>query len=255
MTLDYLKLSQPAHQFFTHLVTAMQSHPLYCRPEAYDHFAKQLPIINTTDGLLHAAVAISMHALDDVDPEEIDVHLLALATRVRHRIRGKQVQAVLAHLHHVLFDEQGFFGNQGDYYSVINSYLPFVIESRLGIPVTLSLLYKVVAQRVGLFVQGVNAPGHFLVRVRGINDWIIVDPFFGGTVLNREEAFERIERVSGQELSHTRENLKIATHKEWISRILANVQHNLAKQGRRIDLMAMRELQDLLDNHVTPVDA
>jgi len=233
----------------------MESQPLYCRPEAYEHFAKQLPVINTTDGLLHAAVAISMHALDDVDPNAIDMRLLSLATRVRHRIRGEQIQAVLAHLHHVLFDEERFFGNHADYYSVINSHLPIVIESRLGIPVTLSLLYKVVAQRVGLFVQGLNAPGHFLVRVRGINDWLIVDPFFGGTVLTREEAFERIERVSGNKFSHTRENLKVATHEEWISRILANVQSNLANQDRQIDLMAMRELQELLDNHETPVNA
>ncbi len=225
----------------------MKSQPVVCRPEAFRLFAEQLPHLHTTDGLLRAAVAIAMHAMDDVDPDNVDDILLAYATRVRSRVSGRQIQAVLAHLHHVLFTEEGFTGNQENYYHPLNSYLPAVLESKRGIPVSLALVYKVVAERVGLHAEGLNAPGHFLVRVRGARDWMIVDPFYGGDLLNREEAFERIERVTGRSIPHTRHYLQPATHAQWLSRILANLQHVLAAQDRRNDLAAMNELQALLD--------
>ena len=66
------------------------------------------------------------------------------------------MHAVLAHLHEVLFDEEGFAGNVDDYYNVANSYLPVVLETRRGIPISLTLLYKLVAERLGLPVQGVK---------------------------------------------------------------------------------------------------
>ncbi len=217
-----------------------------CREEALAHFQKHLALLNTTDGLLHAAIAISMNALDDVNPADIDDCLLALAARVRSRIRGDQVEAVLAHLHHVLFVEEGYFGDPENFYNPLNSYLPAVIESRRGIPVTLSLLYKVVAERVGVNVQGLNAPGHFLVRVRGDRDWMIVDPFYGGTLLTREEAFQRIERITGTQIPHTRQYLQPTSHAQWISRILTNLRHTLSKEGHYDDLAAMNELQSSL---------
>lgn len=225
----------------------MKLEPVVCRPEAFHYFAKHLPAIETTDGLLHAAIGISMHALDDVSPTDVDDCLLAMATRVRSRVRGNQIQAILAHLHQVLFQEEGFAGDQSNYYRPLNSYIPAVIESKHGIPVTLGLLYKVVAERIGLHVEGINAPGHFLVRVRGQSDWMIVDPYFGGTLLSREEAFERIERVTGKSIPHTRHYLPTATHTQWISRILTNLQHVLANENRQHDLAAMNELQSLLD--------
>lgn len=225
----------------------MNDRPVACRPEAFQLFADQLPVVHTTDGLLRAAIAVSMHALDDVNPDAVDDWLLALAARVRSRVRGNQVQALLAHLHQVLFVEEGFIGNRAAYYSPLNSYLPVVIQSKRGIPVTLALIYKVVAERAGARVQGVNAPGHFLVRVRGERDWMLIDPFCGGTVLTREEAFQRIERVTGRAIPHTRHYLRPATHAEWLCRILTNLQHILAAHQRQSDLAAMNELQALLD--------
>ncbi len=225
----------------------MKLEPTACRPAAFHYFAEHLPTIDTTDGLLHAAIGISMHALDDVNPADVDDCLLAMATRVRSRVRSNQVKAVLAHLHQVLFQEEGFAGAQSTFYRPLNSYLPAVIESKRGIPVTLGLLYKVVADRAGLHVEGVNAPGHFLVRVRGQDDWMLVDPYFGGTPLSREEAFERIGRVTGKKVPHTRHYLQPATHTQWISRILTNLQHVLANENRQHDLAAMNELHALLD--------
>lgn len=221
--------------------------PTLCRPEAYRFFQRQLPAIETTDGLVNAATAISMHCLNGVEPDEINAELQELAHRVSARVASSQTQALLAHLHDVLFDEEGFEGNSEDYYDPLNSYLPSVLESKLGIPITLSLIYKVVGEKIGLKIEGVNAPGHFVVRVMTDEGWMIVDPYVGGGVLTADEAFDRMEEMTGREVPRSPEYLAPATHSQWLSRMLVNLQHIYATGDRRADLAAMSELQSLLD--------
>src|SRR5687767_1492578 len=179
--------------------------PLCCRREAYAFFCEQLPNLNSTRKLLRAAIAVSMHALDDVEALRVEQRLEVLSLRVRERAPSGSVRAIQANLHAVLFDEEGFQGDMERYYSALNSYLPAVLNTRRGLPVVLSLIYKVVGEWAGLRVEGVNAPGHFMVRVRYENSWMIVDPFFGGQVLHREEAFDRVDRVAGQQLPRNEE--------------------------------------------------
>jgi regulator of sirC expression with transglutaminase-like and TPR domain len=125
--------------------------------------------------------------------------------------------------------------------------LPAVLNTRRGIPVLLSLIYKIVGERAGLTVQGINAPGHFMVRVRCDNAWMIVDPFFGGQMLTRSEAFDRLDRVAGRRLPRTNPMLAIATHQQWIVRILGNLRQLFATEGRLDDLAAMTELAQALE--------
>jgi len=124
--------------------------------------------------------------------------------------------------------------------------LPAVLNSRRGVPITLALLYKAVAEGAGLTVLGVNAPGHFLVRVRCDNSWIIVDPFFGGQMLQRDEAFERLERVLQHPLPRTSAMLATPTHGQWLTRILGNLRQLFADHDRQEDLAAMNELAEVL---------
>ena len=98
----------------------------------------------------NGAVAIAMHQVENVDIAEFDATLQKYADAVRSRVRGSQPQALLAHLHDVLFEEEKFTGNQEDYYNTANSYLPEVLRTKRGLPITLSLIYKVVAERLGL---------------------------------------------------------------------------------------------------------
>ena len=221
--------------------------PSLCRPEAFQFFKRQIPIIDTTAGLLNAAIGIAMHALDDADASSVEQQVQVLGRRVASRVRSRSVQARLAHLHDVLFEEEGFRGNQDDYYNPLNSYLPSVLEQRRGIPITLSLVYKAVAEFVELRVEGINAPGHFLVRVKTDEGWMIVDPYYGGGVLTEKEAFERMEKVTARPVPRTRRYLATATHAQWLSRMLVNLQHVFAVGDRRHDLAAMGELQMLLD--------
>lgn len=220
--------------------------PTYCRREAFDLFAAQLPILHQRDGLLRAAIAVSLHALDDVDPEQILQRIEGLADEVRRRAASGRPQALVAHLHELLFVEEGFHGNVDDYYSPLNSYVPAVLETKAGLPITLSLIYKAVGERVGLRVDGINAPGHFLARVYVGDDVMLVDPFHAGQVLTPLEALDRIAATFHQPLCPDMSLLATATPVAWLGRLLGNLRGVFASCGCASDLAAMNELIALL---------
>jgi len=224
----------------------MKPQPVICRPEAFHLFASQLNQLDETDALVRASIAVSMHRLGDVDVESLLETLRGYADVVRSRVRTKHVEAVLAHLHQVLFEDAGFRGDQRNYYDPRNSYLPEVLRRRLGIPITLTLIYKAVAERVGLRVEGVNAPGHFLARVYDASGAILVDPFFRGQMLTSEEALERLAQVTGRTIPPDTRLLRTATHAQWLMRIIANLQNIFTTTDQHQDLAAMNELQKLL---------
>ncbi|NJM42319.1 MAG: hypothetical protein HC853_17075 [Anaerolineae bacterium] len=101
-----------------------------------------------------------------------------------------------------LFDTLGFSGNEQDYTDPRNSFLNDVIERRLGIPITLSVLFLEVARRVGVQAEGVGLPGHFIVRIQvGITDAdnsfvLYLDPFHRGTLLSEEDCKARVQQVT-----------------------------------------------------------
>src|SRR2546423_3163068 len=130
------------------MITSTLSLPLCCTPDAFKLLSRQVEVLDSTDGLLHGAIAVSMHQMEGVKPERVDGMLQKYADAVRSRVRGDQPQALLAHLHEFLFDEEGVKGNVEDYYNTINSYLPAVLHTKRGLPITLSLIYKIVAERL-----------------------------------------------------------------------------------------------------------
>lgn len=224
----------------------MKPQPVMCRPEAFYLFADQLNHLNETDALVRAAVAVSIHRLGNVDLERLFDTLRGYAEVIRSRVRTKRAEAVLAHLHQVLFEDAGFAGDRRSYYDPRNSYLPEVLKRRVGIPISLTLVYKAVAERVGLRVEGVNAPGHFLARVYDQSGPILVDPFFRGQMLTPEEALERLAQISGRTIPPDTRLLRSATHVQWLARMIANLQSIFSSTNQHEDLAAMNELQKLL---------
>lgn len=107
-------------------------------------------------------------------------------------------------------------GNEADYYNVNNSLLPHVIESRLGIPISLSLVYLLVGQRAGLALEGVGFPGHFIVR-RGDS---FFDPFHGGRRLGLDECRALL---APQNLVLTADHLQPSTPRQILRRMLLNL--------------------------------
>ena len=222
------------------------STPYYCRKVAFDYFVAQMPRLHETTGLLRAAVAIALHGLPNLDPEQTEVEIRHLVERVTRRVRSGSEQARLAHLHDELFEVAGFRGNSDDYYNPLNSYLPLVLETRRGLPITLTLLYKCVAEPLGLKVHGINAPGHFLARVDTAEGSLYIDSFAGGRVLSRDEVYERVAQAMGQPVAPSEEFLSVAGHRPWLSRILNNLQATFAQREEMHPLAAMQELQATL---------
>jgi regulator of sirC expression with transglutaminase-like and TPR domain len=126
-----------------------------------------------------------------------------------------------------LFREQRFVGNVARYEDPRNSFLNEVLERRTGIPITLALVYMEVARRAGLVVEGVNFPGHFLVRCPtrrgGCND-LIIDAFHGGALLSEHGCLELLRRHAGEGAVWDDTHLRArATKPQIIARMLVNL--------------------------------
>jgi regulator of sirC expression with transglutaminase-like and TPR domain len=142
----------------------------------------------------------------------------------------KQVQLVSNHM----YDDLGFRGNESDYYDPKNSLLPDVLDRRLGIPITLALVYCEIARRAGVRARGVSFPGHFLVRVDPLDREdapVAVDPFFGGRRLDEGGLQKLLERAAPQQKLILDEHLAPATSRTMLVRMLINLKWIYATRG------------------------
>jgi regulator of sirC expression with transglutaminase-like and TPR domain len=130
-------------------------------------------------------------------------------------------------LNEYLFDVEGFEGNRQRYEDPRNSCLNEVLERRTGIPITLSVVYMEVARRAGLRIEGVNFPGHFLVRCKGSSDkpggGLIIDPFHRGALLTEHDCRVLLQRHVGPEVAFSRSLLSSATRAQVVARMLLNL--------------------------------
>jgi len=220
--------------------------PLCCASRSFRLLSKQLPHINSPDALLNGAVAIAMHQDEEIDPAIVDATIQKFADTVLSRVRGSQPQALLAHLHGYLFEELGFAGNTEDYYAPANSYLPAVLVNRRGLPITLSLVYKLVAERVGIRSWGVGLPGHFLVGIECAGLPMLVDAFAGGRILTPDEAHSRMMEMFGPEVEWSEELLRPASNRHWLTRILQNLLNVFGSTWHYADVAAVLEMEMLL---------
>jgi len=221
--------------------------PQCCQTDAFKLLARQIESIDSPDALLGGAVAIAMQHMPKADPQAVDQQIQKLVKTVRARVRGTQTQAILAHLHEVLFEEEKFVGNTDDYYNINNSFLPAVLASKKGLPITLCLIYKIVAERLGLRVWGVGLPGHFLVAVEErLGAPLLVDPFSTGRILTPEEAHDRIKQMFGPESEFSYDMLNPASNRHWLTRILQNLLHIFGNANQYNDVAATLEMEMLL---------
>jgi len=139
-------------------------------------------------------------AYPDLDPAPYVRQLDDLAAAVRPRLLPRaSPEAAVTELAGYLFGECGFRGNQEEYYDPRNSYLNDVLERRTGIPISLSVLLIETGVRLGLGIEGVAFPGHFLVRVAGSRGPVLLDPFFGGRPIGERELLARYRTFLGSD--------------------------------------------------------
>ncbi|MBM4124012.1 MAG: hypothetical protein FJ246_03515 [Nitrospira sp.] len=134
------------------------------------------------------AFLIARYGYPTLDVRAYGAQLDTMAAEVRDRM-GSRVsgEEAVKTLGRYLFTEQGFRGNTKNYYEVDNSYLNRVLDRRIGIPISLSVLYLLVGRRIGLPLVGVGMPGHFLVKFESERYKIFVDCFNGGALLTEKD--------------------------------------------------------------------
>jgi regulator of sirC expression with transglutaminase-like and TPR domain len=145
-----------------------------------------------------------------------------LADGVRERVdNAEDARAAGAELAHYLHSQEGFRGNEDDYYDPRNSFLNEVLDRRRGIPITLSILFIEVARRLGLPVYGVGLPGHFLVHLSDAGTFI--DPFTGQVDLRERDCAERVQSLHGGRLKFEKAMLAAQSNRQILIRVLRNL--------------------------------
>ena len=181
-----------------------------------DRFAT---LVRSPDAVLRehldeAALLIAAHARPGLDVAHYLARLDDLAAGVG--------EPVLAEVTHQLFGVEGFRVNDEDYYDPRNSYLDEVLDRRLGIPITLSVVLIEVARRLGIGLAGVSLPGHFLVRLLG-EPPVFLDAFGGGLLLGEAECEERFRLQQGPAAPFDPRYLEPVPTVDVIARMLNNL--------------------------------
>ena len=159
-------------------------------------FAELLRREDARIDLARGCLLIAEDAYPALDVERYLAELERLAMRLRAKMpQSSGAEERVVALNQFLFDELGFYGNTDDYYDPRNSYLNEVMDRKTGIPITLAIVYMELGRRVGLPLEGVSFPGHFLVRLRLRSRMLVLDPFSGGAPQSEDELHARLKRV------------------------------------------------------------
>ena len=171
-----------------------------------------------------------------------------IAGDVDNRLGGNQsALETIRTINEILFDEYGFHGNNSDYYDPRNSFLNDVMDRRTGIPITLATVYMEIANRVGLQIDGVGVPGHFILKHVSESEEIFVDPFNAGTVMTRADCRKLIRNMAG-EGGHDEERwLRRVTNRQIVSRMLNNLKVIYMNGGVFDKALVMLELMVLTE--------
>jgi regulator of sirC expression with transglutaminase-like and TPR domain len=213
--------------------------------------------------LAEGALLIAKHADEELEVERYLARIDDLAARLRAQIPedGTEPERIVA-LNRFMFGEQGFAPNVEDYYDPRNSFLNQVLDRKVGIPISLSVLYIEVGRRIGLPLHGVAFPGHFLVKCNLEQGVVVLDPYCGGISLRLQDLQQRLREVRGGEVSRAivAGMLVAANKKEILARMLRNLkaiyleQHDYAHALPTLDwilLLHPGEAVELRDRGLT----
>ena len=192
-----------------------------------DRFARAVDRPDATIDLAEAALLIAQDAYPELRVEEYLDRFVSLADPLQARLRGVEtLREAVSLVNGHLFGDEAFRGNVEDYYDPRNSYLNEVLDRRLGIPITLSVVYMEVSRRVGLDVVGIGLPGHFIVEARRGEDSLLLDPFHGGAVLTLDDCQQLVAESVGDAGGFSEEMLEPVSKRQILSRILNNLKMN-----------------------------
>ena len=212
------------------------------KPSALDYFTT---LVQSDDEfpLLETAISLAQDEFPALDIQQVLDEVDVMSAKLKRRILPKASPLdSLRELNHFFYDELRFAGNVNHYDDPNNSYLNMVLEKRLGIPITLAVLWLELGQSMGLRVHGVSFPGHFLVKLDLTypqEGHVVLDPFSGES-LSRDDLAERLipwlhgakpgrpQAISDDALSY---HLEPASPRDIIARMLRNLQEIYRRQG------------------------
>lgn len=216
--------------------------------DPYREFRQAVERPEETIDLGRAALAIALGEYPELDFQDYLRRIDGLALDVTERC-GPEADAFrsLAALNFVLFSQHGFRGNRDAYYEADNSFLNRVIERKTGIPITLSVLYMEVGQRVGLKFDGVGFPGHFLVKTAIDNHEVVIDPFNGGEIKSAQDLDQMLRDMYGGKVGLRPEFLAAVTKKQILQRMLGNLKSVYGRGDQWLKMLGVLDRLIILD--------
>lgn len=198
-----------------------------------------------------AALLIARAENPDLDIQKYLDRLDRLAAEATAAGAERDPLRRLHRLREFLFEEQGFRGNAEEYYEPRNSFLNDVLDRRLGIPITLSLVLIEVGRRLGLAIHGIGLPAHFIAGFQSDRCRVLLDPFNGGAILTPEGCQDVVSRVLGRPVELGEEHFAPVTKRQFLIRMLNNLKAIYFKQEAWEKALGISERLLLLDpdNH------
>lgn len=211
-------------------------------------FAREVRQADADISLERAAFWIAAEVESGLDLEIYEQRLDRLAATVEPLLPTERYPLrVVKAINTVLFEQEGFRGNRDRYYDPLNSFVPIVLERRTGIPITLSLIYGAIAQRLDFPMVGIGMPGHFLIRPDFAEANIFIDAFNAGEILFPEDCEARLTQVYGRAVPLQPEFLEPVSKRQWLVRMLTNLKAIYLSQNDFVQTLAAVERILLVD--------
>ena len=185
--------------------------------------------------LLGTALLIARDEYPDLDAASYSAQVDTYAAALRPQLeRDIDLPARLTAINKYLFEEVGYAGNNAQYDDPRNSYMNVVVDRKLGIPISLAVIQIEVTRRLGMPLDGISFPGHFLVRLPVDDGILVLDPYNKGRPVSAEELRERASPHLGGHAPDDQQLLQIlapATHRMILMRMLRNLKGLYLERG------------------------
>lgn len=223
------------------------THPALARRRFEEIAGRPDPLLDLVEASL--VIALEEHPALDIERHLTEVE--SWSDAVRGRLEGsRDVERIVETINRLLFDEEGFHGENDDYYDPRSALLSEMLERHAGLPIGLSILYIELSRRVGVEATGVSLPGRFLVKFSGAFGVVVVDPFDGGRVLTTIELQKILDGMYGGGVQLREHHLRSFTPKQILARELAQLkaaylsQHDLPRAAASIDRLLILDNRD-----------
>lgn len=221
------------------------THPAFARQRFREIAARSEPI-----DLVEASLVIDLEDRPGLDLDRYLEQVGEWTDAVRERLEGsREVDRIIESINGLLFRDEGFHGEDEDYYDPRSALLSETLDRHAGLPITLSILYIEISRRIGIQATGVSLPGRFLVKLSGAFGEIVIDPFDGGRVLSKGELQKILDELFGGGVKLREHHLRSFHARDILARELAHLksaylaQHDLARAAASIDRLL------ILDDH------